>query len=206
LKIHQTSPTVAQAIAAERRSNDNSMDFSRREWLFGTLGSLPWAAIAAAQDHAHHSVQSGKTDEFEFFDPATAADVAAIAAQILPSDDGPGAKEAGVIFFIDRALQTFASDKQEIYRNSLTELRAVRKKMFPNAESIAALSNEQQLELMGAIEQSDFFDVVRLHTLLGFLGNPSYGGNRNKAGWKYIGFEDRMAWAPPFGYYDAETK
>jgi gluconate 2-dehydrogenase gamma chain len=182
------------------------MDFSRRQWLFGSLGSLPLAAIAAAQDHAHHAVQSGKIDRFEFFDPAAAADVAAIAAQILPSDDGPGAKEAGVIFFIDRALQTFDSEKQETYRNGLSELRAIRTKMFPNSESIASLSNEQQRALVSAIEQSDFFDAVRVHTLLGFLGNPSYGGNRNKAGWKYIGFEDRMAWAPPFGYYDAGTK
>jgi gluconate 2-dehydrogenase gamma chain len=197
---------VARAIAFERISNDNPMDFSRREWIFGSLGSLPWAAIAAAQDHAHHAVQSGSADEFEFFDSAAAADVATIASQILPSDDGPGAKEAGVIFFIDRALRTFASDKQETYRNGLNELRAIRTQMFPTSESIAALPSEQQRDLVRAIEESDFFDVVRTHTLLGFLGSPDYGGNRDKVGWKYIGFEDRMAWVPPFGYYDAETK
>ena len=58
--------------------------------------------------------------------------------------------------------------------------------------------------LLGAIEKSDFFEVVRTHTLLGFLGSPSYGGNRSGAGWKYIGFEDRMTWKPPFGYYDRD--
>src|SRR3954447_20208990 len=110
------------------------MDLSRREWLFGSLSSLPWAAIAAAQDHARHAVRSGRGNEFEFFDPAAAADVAAIAAQIVPSDDGPGAKEAGVIFFIDRALQTFASDKQEIYRTGLREVQNLQHKMFPSAE------------------------------------------------------------------------
>jgi hypothetical protein len=40
------------------------------------------------------------------------------------------------------------------------------------------------------------------HTLYGFLGNSSYGGNRDNVGWKLIGFEDRMAYQPPFGYYD----
>ena len=40
-------------------------------------------------------------------------------------------------------------------------------------------------------------------TVLGFLGNPSYGGNRGEMGWKQIGFEHDMAYDPPFGYYDA---
>ncbi len=41
--------------------------------------------------------------------------------------------------------------------------------------------------------------------LLGFLGDPSYGGNRDHVGWRHIGFDDRMAFTPPFGFYDAET-
>jgi hypothetical protein len=52
-------------------------------------------------------------------------------------------------------------------------------------------------------ETAGFFELLRTHTLYGFLGNPSYGGNRDRAGWKLIGFEDRMAYQPPFGYYDA---
>jgi gluconate 2-dehydrogenase gamma chain len=39
--------------------------------------------------------------------------------------------------------------------------------------------------------------------ILGFLSNPEYGGNRDKVGWKLIGFEDTFAYEPPFGYYDA---
>jgi gluconate 2-dehydrogenase gamma chain len=181
------------------------MSFSRRDWIFGSFGSLAWASIAAAQQHAHQAALEPNTVEFEFFDRHSAAEIAAITAQILPSGDGPGATEAGVIYFIDRALKTFDIDKQEMYRNGLRDIENVRKKMFPNAESIASLSNGQQIELVRSIEKSDFFEVIRTHTLLGFLGNPSYGGNRGKVGWKYIGFEDRMAFEPPFGYYDAEA-
>jgi gluconate 2-dehydrogenase gamma chain len=182
------------------------MDFTRRDWIFATLGSAALTAIAAAQDHAHQVAAGTTAARFEFFNAATAADVGAIAEQILPSDDGPGAKEAGVIFFIDRALKTFDADKQDIYRKGIIELRDMRRRMFPAAESIAALSSEQQFELVRAIEKSDFFEVVRVHTMLGFLGSPDYGGNRDKVGWKYVGFEDRMMWQPPFGYYDAEAK
>jgi hypothetical protein len=33
---------------------------------------------------------------------------------------------------------------------------------------------------------------------------PGYGGNRDAAGWKLIGFEDRHVFQPPFGHYDRD--
>ncbi len=132
-----------------------------------------------------------------------AAGIEAIAAQIIPSTGGPGARETGVIYFIDRALATFAADEYEAYRAGMEQLQRKRTELFPGSASIASLTSEQQIALVRTIETSDFFELLRIHTVLGYLGNPSYGGNRGKAGWRQIGFEDRMAWEPPFGYYDA---
>lgn len=172
-----------------------ALDSTRRDWLFGSVGSLAFAAIAAAQEHAQRAVKATTPPVFEFFNASEAADVSAIAAQILPSDDGPGAEEAGVIYFIDRALTTFDTEKQDLYRKGIAGVRG-----------IATRSREEQSQLVVSIEKSEFFEVVRTHTLLGFLGSPGYGGNRNRVGWTYIQFEDRMTWAPPFGYYDAEPE
>ena len=36
------------------------------------------------------------------------------------------------------------------------------------------------------------------------LEGGEYGGNREGIGWKHSGFEDRMSFQPPFGYYDAQ--
>jgi gluconate 2-dehydrogenase gamma chain len=58
---------------------------------------------------------------------------------------------------------------------------------------------------MHAIETTPFFEALRTHSVIGFLGSPAYGGNRGGIGWAYIGFEDRMMFQPPFGYYDAEA-
>ena len=180
-----------------------NMNLSRRHWILGSLGTIG-ASVAAAGEHAHKIATGAAPARFEFFDEATAREIEAIASQIIPSDDGPGAKEAGVIYFIDRALKTFDAGKQDAYRTGLTQIQQIRAKMFPESENIAALTPAQQIELMRAIEKLEFFEIVRVHTVLGFLGNPSYGGNRSGAGWKCIGFEDRMAWQPPFGFYDAE--
>ncbi|MFN7994652.1 MAG: gluconate 2-dehydrogenase subunit 3 family protein [Bryobacteraceae bacterium] len=174
--------------------------------MIGALSPALAPAIAAAQAHAHQAAKDPKGASLEFFNAADAAEIAAIASQILPSDDVPGAQEAGAIYFIDRALATFDAGQQDLYRRGLIELRKKRLELFPGSDTVAGLPAEQQVVLARAIEESEFFEAVRVHTLLGFLGDPSYGGNRGRVGWKHIGFEDRMAWQPPFGYYDGEPK
>jgi gluconate 2-dehydrogenase gamma chain len=182
------------------------MKISRRDWILGSLGVAAWSVIASAQEHAHNSIANPGSAEIKFFDAASAADVSAIAAQIVPSDDAPGATEAGAVYFIDRALTTFASDKQEAYRAGLADLRLRREKMFPRSHSFAALGKGDQFQLLKSMETTDFFLLVRTHTVLAWLGSPEYGGNRNGVGWKYIGFDDAGSFEPPFGYYDAEAK
>ncbi|HLK65879.1 MAG TPA: gluconate 2-dehydrogenase subunit 3 family protein [Bryobacteraceae bacterium] len=182
------------------------MPFTRRQLLAGSLGLTAWSEIAAAQQHAHTAVQAAIPPKLQSFDAESAAEIDAIVAQILPSGDGPGAREAGVIYFIDRALATFDADKKEAYQKGMAEFQEMRRKLFPASSSVVALSNDQQIELIRALEKSEFFEVLRTHTMLGFLGNPSYGGNRNQVGWRHIGFENRMAFEAPFGYYDAEAR
>jgi gluconate 2-dehydrogenase gamma chain len=175
------------------------IDLTRRGLV---VGLTAW--IAEAQEHAHETVDSGVT-RLEVLDAGTAAEVEALTSQIIPSDDGPGAREAGVIYFIDRALATFEADQRGAYHKGLDEVQKLRHKMYPGSASIAALAASQQIELLRAMEKSEFFELLRKHTVWGFVGSPIYGGNRGKAGWKHIGFDDQMQFEPPFGYYDAEV-
>lgn len=157
-----------------------------------------WPEILSASDHARHAAASAP-DTFEFFTPAQAAEVEAIAAQIIPTDQTPGAREAGAVHFIDRALATFDAGKRALYQSGLEDLR---QRCAAKAPSFSALASGDQIEILKAIEQTEFFEAVRLHTLIGFFANEEYGGNRNHAGWKLIGFEDEHSFEPPFGYYD----
>ncbi len=171
------------------------MQVSRRGWVL-SIG-VTWAEIASAQ--------SGSPPTLQVFDAATAAEVEALTSQIIPSDDGPGAREAGVIYFIDRALLTFEADRRETYHAGMQEIQQARRKLFPHSTSIASLTTLQQVELLRSIEKTPFFELLRTHTVWGFLGSPTYGGNRREAGWKHIGFDDHMMFIPPFGYYDAQA-
>ena len=79
-----------------------------------------------------------------------------------------------------------------------------RKEMFPASADFASLSVAQQTEILTAIEKTPAFDMFRFLTVVGFLGNPEDGGNRDMVGWKLIGFDNAPTHTPPFGYYDAQ--
>jgi gluconate 2-dehydrogenase gamma chain len=186
-------------------------EISRRLFLIksGAGVSVAWLAsrmpdIMAAQQHAHRVASSAFPARLEFFTPDQAAEVEAMAAQIIPTDDTPGAREAEVIYFIDRALTTFDTDKRKIYEQGLVLLQQKTRKM--KAGTFSSLNSQQQIKLLKSIEKTEFFELVRTHTIMGFFANPEHGGNHHQVGWKLIGFEDSFAYEPPFGYYDRDHK
>jgi gluconate 2-dehydrogenase gamma chain len=188
-----------------------SANLSRRSLLqaiaavIGTAATpVGWAEVAQAMDEAHAASQTGGAPKISFLSAPDAADVEAVAAQIIPTDDSPGAREAGVVYFIDRALATFLSQLASDYRAQLATFQAACRERHPGAPSFASLTSGQQLEYVKGVDQTPFFITTRLLTLLGMFSLPSYSGNRDGVGWKLIGFEDGHVFYPPFGYYDRD--
>ena len=166
------------------------------------------ALVRAALEHAARAARSPGAPEpvpWEVLTPDQAADLDAIAAQIFPTDDTPGAREARVVTFLDRSLATWAAQQREPLLHGLDELNGEVERRWPGTQRFANLAPERQLELLRAQEQTPFFQQMRFATLVGMFSLPAYGGNADKAGWRVIGFEDRYAWQPPFGDYDAEA-
>jgi gluconate 2-dehydrogenase gamma chain len=164
------------------------------------------AEILAAQEHAHRAAQSATPVKFEFFTSEQATEVEAIAAQIIPADDTPGAREAHVIYFIDRALATFAVEERAVFAKGLKELPSRVKKRFKTKKSFSELSSDEQIQLLKTIEDGPFFELLRTMTIIGMFANPEYGGNYDQIGWKLIGFEDQFLFKPPFGFYDRDYR
>ena len=183
---------------------------SRRSFLVDSVAGLnaAWVAanypsILAAQEHVQKATKAGQLPRLAVFTEAQAAEIEAMAAQIIPTDETPGAREAHCVYFIDRALSTFARDNQAAYIQGLQELQAKTQQLYPKAEKFSALTSEQQIKTLTAIEKTPFFNLVRTHTVIGFLSRPVHGGNYDKIGWKLIGYDDSLNHRPPFGYYDA---
>ncbi len=181
---------------------------SRRFFLHGTLASgsalrLSTPAILALSEAAYSAREEGAA--FEFLSTSEAKELDAIAARILPTTDTPGAREAGVIYFMDKALGSFMQAELQTIRKELAEFQSAVSVSFPGAEVFSDLSDTDQDKYLRTQERTAFFGRVRSMTIAGFFGMSSYGGNQDQIGWKLIGFEGRRgAWEAPFGYYDAE--
>jgi gluconate 2-dehydrogenase gamma chain len=90
-----------------------------------------------------------------------------------------------------------------VFREGLKALSAEAQKIDPS-KRFSGLTSDQQIAVLKSIESAEFFKRCREYTVLGFLGDPKHGGNRNEVGWKHIGFENTAMYEPPFGFYDAE--
>lgn len=161
--------------------------------------SLPM--ILAACEQAQEARLRG--EDFRKLTEEDANELAAIAARIIPTDETPGATEAGVVYFMDNVLGDNRDEELAIVRAGIRELQTAGALQF-NSPYFYLLDAAQQDQLLGAIEQTEFFQALRFLTVAGMFALPEYGGNRDKIGYQLIGFEDRHAWVPPFGYYDAD--
>jgi gluconate 2-dehydrogenase gamma chain len=168
-------------------------------WLTAAIGGAASASALSCAPAEHHS-------KWQTFTNAEAEEIAAIASLIIPSDVTPGAREAGVIDFIDRALSSFAREQRPLFAAGVADLQRRVAAAHPGAKSFARLDASQQTKLLHELEQSksDFFTAMLASTAAGMFANPEYGGNRHKIGWKLIGFDDRFFWQQPFGYYDRD--
>lgn len=181
---------------------------SRRDFVRGSgaltgmaLSRLGPAGLAAAAAGACSRRDSGAG--FTTLSAAEARELDAVSARILPTTDTPGAREAGVVYFMDRVLGRELADMLEPLQAGLAGFQQGIAAAYPGAGRYSDLDEADQDRWLAANENGPFFGMVRILTLFGFFAMESYGGNRDRVGWKLIGFEGHGAWQPPFGYYDA---
>jgi gluconate 2-dehydrogenase gamma chain len=180
---------------------------SRRDFVatVGSLGAVWLLADVAdrgeAIAHATHQLKQAQPG-LQFFTREQAAEVEAFASRIIPTDDTPGAREAGVVYFIDRGLTTWAKDQQPMFTAGLAKLAKDVGAKVRGQTRLSALTPEQQDEVLKSIEKTPFFGIMRFATLAGMFSLPEHGGNKDFIGWKLVGQVEAMEFKPPFSWYD----
>src|SRR3954447_6531484 len=142
------------------------MNFDRRAFL---LSAIPIPFYAATP--------------LVVFSAGEARIVEALCDQIVPADELPGARQAGVLDFIDRQLAGPLKRFAPRYHAGLAAFRELPD--LPSVEQAAVL-----LSLKG--DAAAFFQLVVDHTMQGFYGSPEHGGNRDEASWKMLDVQDMM--------------
>ena len=192
-------------------------DEGRRAFLVGTAigagaaasGALVPEALAKDRPQHHAAAQAAAATDntavpitgvrhCAFFNEDEAHTVTAFTERLMPGAPGAvGATDADVLNYIDLALSGAYDDQQYFYRCGLAQLDAHCKQAYgkdfrhlaagQQDETIAALQQGKVAEFVWPTAQA-FFATLRVHTMEGMFADPVYGGNKDFAGWRLVGF------------------
>jgi len=173
---------------------------TRRQLLQGaTLAIVTPAGLVTTTEvaTAAESAAAPAGAAFENLNAGEAQLLEAIVERLIPSDElGPGAKEARVARYIDRALGGALQSSREAYASGLAALdryaNTSRGKPFlelPPIDQDSVLIDCETGAARGFTGSSaQFFAMLLSHTRQGMFGDPYYGGNTNFVGWDLIGY------------------
>src|SRR5579872_1677791 len=145
------------APAAAGRQYMSKHDSTRRSFLVRAAvgagavagsGLVPDAYTQTPEQHKDDAAASGQSHPTSiqhgaFFNYEQAAAIAAFAERLMPSAPGkPGARDAGVLNYIDLALAGAYADLQDFYRRGLAQLDAYCRKTYK--QSFAQLDLSRQ--------------------------------------------------------------
>ena len=168
------------------------------------VGVVPVALAQTQHQHPETATpttapaHAGNMGHGAFFNDDDAATIAAFTERLMPGAPGkPGALDAGVLNYIDLALSGPYFDLQDFYRRGLNSLEAYCQKTYNT--SFVKLGAARQDDVIRALESGKatefgwprpqaFFNTLRTHTIEGMFADPIYGGNKDFAGWKLVGF------------------
>lgn len=166
------------------------MTSSRRQFLKQAAASFAGTLFLSACSRKSKS-------RWRFFTEDEAVLVDMLTEQIIPTDEHPGAIEAGCLNFIDKQLSSEYERFQDEYRNGLVCLESTCQEAF--AKSFRDLAWQEQTAVLESLESGQvnsalwptvspqyFFHLVRDHTLQGFYGSPRHGGNKNYLSYKML--------------------
>jgi gluconate 2-dehydrogenase gamma chain len=191
-------------------------DGSRRAFLIGTVAGAGAAAARVdlaqgqpAAEHAHDTANKLGA----FLNEEDSAAVDALTERLMPGAPGqPGARDAGVLNYIDLALAGAYADLQDFYRRGCAALEDHCRKTY--SRSFAQLTTAQQDAVINTMVEGkaagftwptsqQFFNMLRTHTMEGMFADPVYGGNKDFAGWRLVGFPGAQ---PVFTAADMESR
>ena len=163
----------------------------------GRRGLFGWIALATL---ARKVRAQAPTD--------TVAVLEAAAARILPSDDGPGAREARVGRFIARQLEGDLAAVRPAFDQLARLLDLWSQKSF--GKGFATVAAAEQDTVLGqlargeipvrGLPQQALFRGLHTLTLEGFLSDPVHGGNDGEIGWRTVGFPEPHLRKPGDGH------
>ena len=189
--------------------------FSRRAVLL-QMGAGGLAAMTPGASLAQNPYAELDARPWSFLRPEEARFLAAMADVFIPEDDFPSASQAGVVDFIDLQLAGPYGNGATLYlkppfrqgipgqgwqaaytpagliRTGIGRIESGDARLADLAEDertqfVTRLSEDDGFDL-GDVPRQTFFDEILALVNEGYFADPIYGGNKDYAGWRMVGF------------------
>jgi hypothetical protein len=200
---------------------DDSGQFTRRKFI-RIIGLLTFLSLLIPATYSYFLRKGRKKipftprnllkGEFEFFTPYQATLVEEVTSLIIPTDNDPGAREAGAVFELDRIVS--GSDKlKQLYIEGIEWLDYMAKKIS-NKESFIDLSHDEKIKILQIADSGrlpyihkvylfikyrntriarTFFSIIKEQTFESFY--------TSEIGWKVVGYQGPPQWSGHLDYY-----
>ncbi len=164
------------------------------------IKSLSFSGLVLLLPPFFHNCSRDSVQRWRVFTNMEAKTVEALAEQIIPADEYAGAKEAGVVNFIDKQLNGPYARYIDNYKNGIEAINITAQKKhnllfeelnFKNQYTLmlemenGTLSGEEWQH----ISTTHFFRLIRDHSLQGYYGSPRHGGNKDYVSYRMIGLD-----------------
>jgi gluconate 2-dehydrogenase gamma chain len=191
-----------------------SRPLSRGELLkrAGVVGAAAAVPTALAPDAALAQEELAQLQQLKALSPSEAGTIGAFVERLIPSDaTGPGAREANVLRYIDRALAGDLAAFRPAYTAAIVAIDSY--SQSKHGAAFAALPTDKQDDILRDMDTNaptrqdpsvtraagaataDFlpnakavFEMIRTHAMQGMFSDPAHGGNTNFVGWRLVRF------------------
>lgn len=198
-----------------------SLDLSRRSFL-GFISSLPFICISNPSLIFADSIKAKGTGsrvskkflgaKFEYFSAYQASIIDDVANMLIPSYDGPGAGEIGIVFEMDKFVSR-SNRTRTLFRNGIEWLDYMCEKLF-DGDSFLDLTAEQKTEILkiadplGAsltrkvylfLRYRNIREAIRFFRLLKTKTFEMFYSS--EVGWRFVNYDGPPQWSGNRDYH-----
>jgi gluconate 2-dehydrogenase gamma chain len=166
----------------------------KRASVVGAAAAVPAAVYA---EPALAEEELAQLRQLRALSPSEASTIGAFVERLIPSDStGPGAREANVLRYIDRALAGDLAMFRDPYTSAVVALDNYAQSKY--GAGFALLTADKQDAVLMDMDQNKatgfvpnakaVFEMIRTHAVQGMFGDPAHGGNTGFVGWKLVRF------------------
>lgn len=157
--------------------------------------------ILGCKDREKSDISKNQSNNFKSFDAYQAKVVEELTSLIIPSNDTPGAKEAGLVFKLDSIVSENPNLKK-LYSFGIQWMDYMAQNLY-GKNKFLDLTKGQMIEVLNIADpyksgQSKNFNNIDIRTLRNFFGTliqqTKYNFYTSETGWQAVGYDGPPQW------------